>query len=350
MPDVTIVIPVKNGAPWLARALAALAAQLPDAEIVIVDDGSVDDSMRIVERFATQHHVRVLRGPGRGAAAALNVGVAAASCELIAQIDQDVEVLSGWAMAALAGFDGPRVAAVQGCYVPDPNAALLARVMALDLVQRYEHIEGATTHVCTGNTIYRRSALLAVGLFDETLGYGYDNDMSYRLLDAGWELRMAPDARSLHHWRQGVVEHLRQQYGFGYGRLELVARHPGRIGGDSVSRTKMMAHPVVLAGASVLLLAAAAGEFAGVRLAAVALTGATLLMVLAGERLHAGIRAVRQYGDPAGLLFPIVHLARDAAWVAAIVTWITRRASGQRHLPEHSMRPRQARTTEVEPT
>ena len=77
-----------------------------------------------------------------------------------------------------AALDDPTVAAAQGYYATDPGAPIPARVMGLDLEQRYASIaDGDTDHVCTGNAAYRVEALHRVGLFDESLGYGYDNDM-----------------------------------------------------------------------------------------------------------------------------------------------------------------------------
>jgi GT2 family glycosyltransferase len=126
--------------------------------------------------------------------------------------------------ALVARFDDPDVAAVQGFYAHDPDAGFYARIMGLDLEQRYAAIAGRETgHVCTGNAAYRADALRRVGLFDDSLGYGYDNDMSYRLQAAGHRLAFCRDARSLHRWRDGLRGYLTQQYGFGYGRLDIVA-------------------------------------------------------------------------------------------------------------------------------
>jgi len=91
-----------------------------------------------------------------------------------------------------------------------------------------------------------------VGLFDERLGYGYDNDISYRLQNAGYQLRFCKGARSRHRWREGLAGYLVQQYGFGYGRIDVVSAHPARVAGDDVSPLTMMSHPVVAAVALVL--------------------------------------------------------------------------------------------------
>ena len=152
----------------------------------------------------------------------------------------------------------PAVAAAQGHYRTAPDAGFWARMMGRDLEQRYRRIRGdEVDHVCTGNTAYRASALHQVGLLDETLGYGSDNDLSYRLTAAGHRLVFCRDAVSLHRWREDVAGYVRQQYGVGYGRLDLLARHPHRVGGDDVSGALMMAHgPLTFVAMAGLVVAA----------------------------------------------------------------------------------------------
>jgi GT2 family glycosyltransferase len=342
-PGVSVVIPVLNGEPWLARTVRAVLAQAGTRpfEVLLVDDGSRDASRAVAARLrAEDARVRLLDGARRGAAAALNLGTREARHEIVCQVDQDVEVSDGWLPPLLAALSASDVGAAQGVYVPDRRESLLSRVMALDLAQRYEAIERTSDHVCTGNTAYRRQALLDAGLFDETLGYGYDNDMSYRLAAAGYRLVICPEARSLHHWRATIAGYLSQQYGFGYGRLDLLARHPRRVAGDRVSPAGMMAHPVVLGIAAALAVAAAGFWAAGRAWAPPAAASALLITALVVERAWAGVRAATRYADRAALLFPVVHLARDGAWLAAIAVWLLRRLSRRRAEPSHSMWPR----------
>jgi len=337
---ITVVVPVLNGADTLGDALAALIAQTGGprpAEIIVVDDGSRDSSRDIVAAFARQTPIRLIDGPRRGAAAAVNCGIRAASHPLIAQIDQDVAIDSGWLERVAELFSDPRVGAVQGRYTTHPHDSFYARVMALDLEQRYDRLATDVDHVCTGNTAYRASALADVGLLNERLGYGYDNDLSYRLGAAGYRLIFCRDARSRHRWREGLAGYRSQQYGFGYGRIDVVSAHPARVAGDDVSPVAMMGHPIV---AAVALLAAASwlwAQWLGINAAPVGWTGLALAAGLMAERAVAGVRAWRKYGDIAALGFPLVHLARDLAWVAAIVVWSCRRLSGRTGGPAASM-------------
>lgn len=341
---VTVVVPVLNGARWLPEVIAALRAECGGRphEILVVDDGSRDDSGE-VSRQAGGPCLQVIPGPGRGAAAAVNAGVRAARFPLIAQIDQDVIVQRGWLAVLADALRDPGVAAAQGWYIADRKASLLARVTAIDLEQRYARLAGGPTdHVCTGNVLWRRDALLRVGGLDERLGYGYDNDLSYRLTGAGYRLVICAAARAVHRWREGWRGYVSQQYGFGYGRLDLVARHRDRLLGDRVSPAAMMAHPAVMSGAL------GAGALAVLSRGVLGSAGpwpavaAALLGVLLTERAVAGAVAALRWRDPAALLFPVVHLVRDAAWVAAIARWTTRRLAGVPLSPAQSMAPRVA--------
>jgi glycosyltransferase involved in cell wall biosynthesis len=343
MEGVSFVVPVHNGVASIRETLAAVAAQADGRpiEVIVVDDRSRDGSSEILHEIAKAMPLRIVEGEGRGAAAAINTGVRVARFPIICQVDQDVFLRPGWMSQLVGALDDPAVAAVQGYYETDPSATLCARAMSLDLEQRYAAIEGSETdHVCTGNSAYRATAIHQVGLFDETFGYGYDNDISYRLRDAGYRLAFCRDARSLHRWREGFSGYLVQQYGFGYGRIDVVAKHPARFSGDAVSPAAMMSHPILMslgvAGLMGALLAAAAGGPWQV----IARSSSAVLAVLAVERLSAGIAAARRFNDAAALAFPLIHLARDLAWVAALATWSGRRLVGRPGTPWHSMRAR----------
>ncbi|MCA1651521.1 MAG: glycosyltransferase [Acidobacteria bacterium] len=339
---VTFVLPVLNGRRWLGEVLDGIAAQHDGRpfEILAVDDGSVDGSVLALRRHESAGvlGLRVLAGPGRGAAAAINCGIREAAHPLICQIDQDVILTPGWLTSVLAALTNPDVVAAQGHYVTGSGAGFWARVMGRDLEQRYAGIRaGHVNHVCTGNTAYRASALHRIGLLDERLGYGYDNDLSYRLTAAGHRLAFCRDAISVHRWREGAWGYLRQQFGVGYGRLDVIARHPRRIAGDDVSGVMMMLHaPVMLlalCAAAITIAAAAMGYPAGIP----GVLAAALLTALMLERSVAGALAWHRTGDAAALGFCVAHLARDLAWSAAVVAWAARRVARHADQPSHSM-------------
>jgi succinoglycan biosynthesis protein ExoA len=340
---VSFVMPVRNGAQWLVPALDSVLAQADGRpfEILAVEDGSSDESPKILARYAAAGAIRVLNGPRRGAAAALNAAIQVARYPVICQVDQDVVLRPGWMAALVNRLLDPDVAAAQGYYETPLDGSVWARVMGLDLEMRYLHLlDRPVNHVCTGNTAYRADALRKVGLFDESLGYGYDNDMSYRLTAAGYRLVIRQDARSVHRWRDSWPTYLVQQYGFGYGRLDLVAKHRHRMSGDDVSQFSMMLHAPLMATAVVGAAVGAALLVSDGAWRLPVLGAAIILAILAAERLIAGVRAAVAFRNGAALLFPLVHLARDLAWVAALAVWTARRLGGLASRPSHSMRPR----------
>lgn len=345
-PGVSFVIPVYNGERTLEAALAAIVAQARAraAEVLVVDDGSSDGSLAIAERYRQRGELELLHGPGRGAAAALNAGVLRARHEIVCQVDQDVVLDPGWLERLLAALEAaPDAAAAQARYRVDASQGLLARAAGLDLELRTQGLPRSVDHVCTGNTAYRARALRAVGLFDASFGYGYDNCLSYRLGAAGYRLLRCPEATSVHHWRSGLHGYLQQQFGVAYGRLDLIAKYPGRFTGDQVSGPRMILHAAGMAFALAGFALAGAAAALGVRATgpgpvALALAcGLALLGLLAAERAITGVRAALRFRDPAGLLFPAVHLLRDAAWVAALLAWLSHRLLRRSRAPRHSM-------------
>ncbi len=324
---VTVVIPVFNGRRSLPAVLASIAQECLGRphEIIVVDDGSSDGSARYLRREAAVGKIRLCAGPQRGPAAAVNLGIREARYPLIAQIDQDVIVHPGWLGTLLEALENPDVAAAQGRYSTSESAGFWARMMGRDLDQRYARIQSRfVDHVCTGNTIYRASALHHAGLLDEAFGYGADNDLSYRLVDAGYKLAFCKTATSTHLWRETPGAYLRQQYGVGYGRLDLIRKHPRRVGGDDVSGVVMIAHAGLTFAAIALALLAPLLALFDVPLAPVLGLSGALVLLLAIERLAAGIASWLRSGDRSALAFPAVHLLRDIAWAIAIAVWSIR--------------------------
>lgn len=338
---VSFVVPVRNAEQWIEGVLRAILEEDDGRpfEIIVVNDHSRDRSSELVAGMtAADNRVRVVEGPRRGAAAAINTGIRAARFPLIAQVDQDVELEPGWLSALANEFRDPEVVAAQGHYTTDRNGSWWARAAGYDVELRYARIRRhRVDHVCTGNSVYRSRALAAVGLFDEDLGYGYDNRMSYRLAEAGGRLVFNRSARSLHRWREDLRGYVRQQYGQGYGRLDLVWRHPTRIGGDMVSGATMMLHAPLMLLAVLAALAAAAIRLGGGPWLPAAGIALTVVAMLACERLLAAFRATRLVRDSVALFMVPAHLLRDLAWAWAIIVWTWHRLRRRPPTPEHSM-------------
>ena len=107
---VSVVIPVRNGEPWLERQLAALAAQqgAPPFEVIVADNGSTDGSVATAMAWSDRLDLRVVPAAPPGINVARNTGARAARGALLLFCDADDEVASGWVAAmARAGATAP---------------------------------------------------------------------------------------------------------------------------------------------------------------------------------------------------------------------------------------------------
>lgn len=176
MTEVAVVIPVHDGARFLGEALESVITQsLPPSEIVVVDDGSTDDSAAVADAVAG---VRVVSQAAQGAAAARNRGVRATTAPLIAFLDaDDLMEPSRLAVQRAALLDDDHLAGVLGWSVP----------FADDRPEVFGH---AVPGHLAGAMMVRRSTFDRVGPFDPNLQAGEFGDWYLRAREAGHRIDM----------------------------------------------------------------------------------------------------------------------------------------------------------------
>src|SRR3989442_9984857 len=118
MLNVSIVLPIRNASRTLPACLAALERlEPPPMEIILVDNGSIDESLPLMRRFAHAHHskrVRILEEQRRGAAAARHAGARAPCGDVVAFTDSDFVPHPTWLRPLLAGLADSKGCAVAG--------------------------------------------------------------------------------------------------------------------------------------------------------------------------------------------------------------------------------------------
>jgi GT2 family glycosyltransferase len=218
-PRVSVVVCSYNGARWIGECLAALGElDYPDYEVVLVDDGSTDETAAIAGAFT---HVRVISTPNGGLSRARNVGLDAAQGAIVAYVDDDARPEPSWLTHLVRPLAGGERVAVGG-----PNLAPAGDGVIADCVA---NAPGGPTHVLLSdreaehvpgcNMAFSAGGLRAIGGFDETFRIaGDDVDVCWRLQEAGDVIGFAPAAVVWHHCRSSVRRYLRQQ--FEYGRAE----------------------------------------------------------------------------------------------------------------------------------
>jgi glycosyltransferase involved in cell wall biosynthesis len=190
---------VRDEAQLVGGLLQALDAQtLPSGrfEVIVVDDGSRDHTPALVESWvaAALERRALLRGAGRGPAAARNLGFHRARGSWVAFTDGDTVPEPDWLEAALAAVEREQAEAIEGAVEPFDIGAggrFFHRV-ASDGGGRY----------MTANMIYSRALLERIGGFDEQFSipapFLEDSDLAFRALEAGVAIPFAPEVRVGH--------------------------------------------------------------------------------------------------------------------------------------------------------
>jgi GT2 family glycosyltransferase len=259
--SVTVIIPARNAASYLSRCLAALSREhVPGAtaRLIVVDDASEDDTAQV----AAAAGALVVRGDGRGPAAARNLGAAYANTEFLLFLDADTAPEPGWLKMMLEPFADSDIAAVKGRYVT-VQRAVMPRFAQVEFEEKYARLERAQRidFVDTGTAAYRRDVFVDAGGFDEAFPSqsAEDVELAFRLAAHGARFAFAPGARVLHAHADSLRAYLKKKARYGFFRAVVYRRYPTKLKGDSYTPPWM---GLQIVGAGVIPLALL-GRFAG---------------------------------------------------------------------------------------
>lgn len=227
LPMCSVVICSYNGASTVEACLRSMEKQrYPRYEVIFVDDGSTDETPRILGKFPW---VRVIRQENMGLSYARNVGLAAAKGEVVAYTDSDCEADEDWlyylavslVRSGHAGIGGPNLIPDEGSWIADcvglsPGGP--THVMLDD--RTAEHVPGC-------NMAFWRWAANQINGFDPQFRKaGDDVDFIWRLQHQGYSIGFAPSAQVWHYRRNTVKAYLKQQRGYGEAEALLKYKHP----------------------------------------------------------------------------------------------------------------------------
>lgn len=229
-----MVIPGRNCAHTLPSCLqAAVALRGKDGlnEIIFVDDHSTDDSAAIAGGFA----VVVIPCSGRGPGAARNAGWRASTCPLVWFVDADCVAEPEALARLLPHLSDSAVAAVGGSYGNMRSESLLACLIHEEIVERHRSMPARVDFLATFNVLYRCEVLERLGGFDERFLKGQDAELSWRALEAGYQLAFEATSRVKHFHPVSWRSYLRTQRQQGYWRVHLHLTRRGHARGDAYS-------------------------------------------------------------------------------------------------------------------
>lgn len=228
-PRVSVVVCTYNGGRTLGQCVQSLQnLDYPDFEVIVVDDGSTDDTAEILQRF---RGIRVIRQPNRGLSVARNAGLEAASGSIVAYTDSDCFVDGDWLTLLVQQLEHSGASAVGGPNLT-PDDGWLASCVAASPGQPTHVLENdqVAEHIPGCNMAFRRDALLEIQGFDyQYKKAGDDVDICWRLQHAGHWITFSPGAFVWHHRRHSPRAYLRQQAGYGEAEALLRFKHPDRF-------------------------------------------------------------------------------------------------------------------------
>jgi GT2 family glycosyltransferase len=259
-PRVSVVVCSFNGGRTIRDCCEGLMKlAYPDFEVIVVNDGSVDATAAI----AGEYDFQVIRTENRGLSNARNTGLAAATGEIVAYIDDDAYPDPHWLTYLASTFMNTNYVGVGGPNITPPGDGPIADCVAnspgnpthiLLSDQEAEHIPGC-------NMAFRKTALEAIGGFDPQFRVaGDDVDVCWRLRQRGWSLGFSPAAMVWHHRRNSIRAYLKQQVGYGRAEAMLEKKWPekynplghpnwaGRIYGAGLTRALLFRRPRIYHG------------------------------------------------------------------------------------------------------
>ncbi|UCE76105.1 MAG: glycosyltransferase [Gammaproteobacteria bacterium] len=227
-PAISVVVCSYNGARTIRDTLEGLKRlSYPDYEVIVVNDGSTDDTPAI----AAEYDVKLISTENRGLSNARNTGYQAARGEIVAYIDDDAYPDPDWAHYLALTYLGSDCAGVGGPNLAPPGDGSIADCVA--------HAPGGPVHVLLSDTIaehipgcnmsFKKSALEAVGGFDPRYrAAGDDVDVCWRIQDQVGTIAFHPAAMVWHHRRNCIRMYWKQQQGYGKAEALLEEKWPER--------------------------------------------------------------------------------------------------------------------------
>ncbi len=237
-PFVTVLVPCFNEDKVLKASLESLIKQTyPKFEILVIDDGSSDDTFLIAKNMEFNHgdtRLKAYTKPNGGKANALNFGIERARGELFLSVDADSKLSPDSIDLMVEYFEDQEIAAVAGSVYVTNTDNMWTKLQALEYIQGLNLVRNGQAYFKLVNIIpgpigmFRKSAVEAIGLYkDDT--YAEDCDLTLRLIEAGYKIDYEIDAISYTEAPEDLLDLLKQRYRWTRGILQSILKHKKKL-------------------------------------------------------------------------------------------------------------------------
>ena len=232
----SIIVPVYNRPDEVDELLASLTRQAyPDFEVVVVEDGSTVPCKEVCDKYADKLPVRYFMKPNSGPGQSRNYGAEKSNGDYLIILDSDVVLPDGYLAAVDKELQANPCDAFGGADASHPSFTPVQKAISYSMTSFFTTggIRGGKKKLDkfyprSYNMGIRREVYQQLGGFSK-MRFGEDIDFSYRIVEAGYECRLFPDAWVWHKRRTDLKKFFRQVYNSGIARINLEKRHPGTM-------------------------------------------------------------------------------------------------------------------------
>ncbi|AXC11540.1 glycosyl transferase [Acidisarcina polymorpha] len=253
-PSISVIIPTFNGARRIGQCLTALLSQAGsrDLEILVVNDGSTDDTAAVVGGYSG---VRLINQANSGPAAARNRGALESRGSILLFTDDDCVPMPDWLDAMLEPFADPEVVGAKGIY-RTRQTALAARFVQIEYEDKYHLMAGLPSidFIDTYSAGFVRERFLEMTGYDTSfpVACAEDVELSYRMSARGWKMVFVPKAIVYHTHPATFWSYLKKKYKFAFWRVLAVGKNPSKGVKDShtpqLMKLQLLFAPALMAG------------------------------------------------------------------------------------------------------
>jgi glycosyltransferase involved in cell wall biosynthesis len=251
--EASIIIPTFNGSSRIGNCLDALLEQTAgrDVEIIVVNDGSTDDTVDVIGRYST---VVLINQSNAGPASARNRGAMESKGKILLFTDDDCIAAPHWLNSMLEPFGDPAVVGAKGVYRTQQKS-LIARFVQIEYEDRYRLMSAADSidFIDTYSAAFRRERFLEMNGYDTSfpVACAEDAELSYRMSNFGWKMKFAPTAIVYHTHPNTLLAYVKKKYKFAFWRVIAVRKNPSKGIKDShtpqLMKLQLLFAPALLA-------------------------------------------------------------------------------------------------------
>ena len=233
-PPVSIIVPAYNEGKLLTSTVRSLLKlNYPKFEIVVVDDGSKDDTRAVAHTLIGDYgHASVIlvEKTNGGKSTALNAGIQVSSYDFVLCVDGDSQLSPDTLRQAMRHFNEPRIGAVAGNVKVDNRNNIWTTLQALEYVEGLNMARSAQSLFQLVNIIpgplglFRKQAILDAGGYSSDT-FAEDCDLTLKIIREGWRVEYEPRAQSYTEAPDKLTDLLKQRYRWTRGIIQAIRKH-----------------------------------------------------------------------------------------------------------------------------